>query len=1610
MAPGQSMLPVRCGAAAPSGLPRPTYLPRPVPSTSQHAPPPRQPEPPTPARSIAEVSRFDLGDLLAEQEGDSLALLNDLEAPSFLADQSAFTMEGRTPARSKGKGKMLESLRMSPDLFEGGDEDELMLVSMGGGVSLGFGSGEDSTFTAPQTESLLPSTSLARTEEPRAEAYPAVTAPRLEADEHSAESRPPTPTEELPEREFLQEEEPMPAGAPKEEEPDIDGEPLEEYEVQEEETLSEEQGVDEEAATKVEPEQEMVEGLSEARGEPVDLDEEVSAALHPSQVKVEQPAVQTASSEPSPPPPVKTFPPRYRPSLAPLPHVGPAPPLNDPESPDPAPQVSLSPPPASVAAAELSVVAEVEEEPTLESGAALLPVEHPQEASSAPLDPAPRPALRPLPNAAPLSSSSLANSLPPSLVPPTLVPPASRKPRASAAAALSRSTTALPADRPSQRRRTLGASLPPSAAPLKRSEKAPLKFDDEEEAKRKKVREAKEERERKAAERKAGQATKATEPPPAKKARVSALPALAAVPAHEPVKLVEAQKKGDEKEEDAKKLTLVKEAEDLLAALNAPVDLEQEHSAEGQTPDVSASHIPDDTPPSPALSAPRFAFDGDMTLPAMGAPLDLDNSFGSAGRDGGLGVSLGPGAAGLRRAGVTSTPARPMKRKAVDVEEPAVEEESAEEMLQRQEGVEPREQERKKARRATLAVPLPPLAEKASVEVVSSSTAIDLVPKQEDNLPLPHSVAEPAQPKPRRRPSRVSLAPGEFTLALAGSVSFSLAAPAPPPATAEVEARPVKGKAVRVSLVAPALPQPAGSRKSLSASTSTAKDTLSRSQRRASRVEVPVVEQSQVALAQSTTLSASVALSRSTSNALRTSLVPPADDYTTGPATSLAFATSTSLSHSTRRASRVSLAPPAAGAHVSPRVPEQPVEQPLSSSQRRASRVSLAPPAEVAPVAPVEPGHVQEKVSAEEEALSRSHRRASRVSLAPPPPTPPSRRSVEQQVEAELAALEPPPEMLRLSTSRRASRVPIEAEAEEQVNSAPSAPPAQPPSKAADKPVFSVSTSSHHAPPPNSALNASTSSRAAAKAPAVPPPVSHLTLPGPFTFAAPKSAAEREAERQRRAEERKKREERAEQALQEKKRARQAGGSSWAVKGKTEKKTEKGKERVRPREDEDYGRKEGAKRPKLASSAPPIPVVVPQPASASAVSAPIPDATSSPAPLPAEAAPSRPLSRLSTSLSTSHRRPRRSILDPQTGEQHIVEPAPAASAPVSASASTPSEPVAAAAPAPAPASAAPTPAAALAAAEPTPLTKAALETNTRAAGSRGDLQRRVSRFLEEIGEEAEEPREDDIAPEAPIPVVEAAEPPHAQPAPSESRPASRQQQHEPVRVAAPRPPPPPAPPAPPAPAKKPATVSKPFTFGASRSSRPRVAPPAPASNTTASPMFVERLSTWKEREAKLTASSSAATAGSRVRKALASAAAPPPPAKKARVEAVAPAPAPAPAKRRPEPLAQRDNGKDVRAAAPATTAPVAKRGAAVKVAGGVAEEMERRLKEKLEWSERQKKREEEVKRAREKMREEEAEREREKLKALRASLLVSRAPVQAKAGGAPGRARGAGRM
>ena len=101
------------------------------------------------------------------------------------------------------------------------------------------------------------------------------------------------------------------------------------------------------------------------------------------------------------------------------------------------------------------------------------------------------------------------------------------------------------------------------------------------------------------------------------------------------------------------------------------------------------------------------------------------------------------------------------------------------------------------------------------------------------------------------------------------------------------------------------------------------------------------------------------------------------------------------------------------------------------------------------------------------------------------------------------------------------------------------------------------------------------------------------------------------------------------------------------------------------------------------------------------------------------------------------------------------------------------------------------------------------------------------------------------------------------------------------------------------------------------------------------------------------------------------------------------------------------------------------------ISGGVAEEMEKRLKEKLEWSERQKKREEEVKRRREEARMSEAvrsislafsdlwlhparltlfcqilqDRERQKLQALRSSLSTDRRSTAASQAVAPPRGR-----
>lgn len=180
------------------------------------------------------------------------------------------------------------------------------------------------------------------------------------------------------------------------------------------------------------------------------------------------------------------------------------------------------------------------------------------------------------------------------------------------------------------------------------------------------------------------------------------------------------------------------------------------------------------------------------------------------------------------------------------------------------------------------------------------------------------------------------------------------------------------------------------------------------------------------------------------------------------------------------------------------------------------------------------------------------------------------------------------------------------------------------------------------------------------------------------------------------------------------------------------------------------------------------------------------------------------------------------------------------------------------------------------------------------------------------------------------------------------------------------------------------TTAKPFTFAAPRAPR-NAGPAAPSSNaSTASPMFTERLSAWKAREQE------ALKRGKRK-------APVPPPPMPFRSKNVQSAPlvkptnpsistsisAQPPTKRPRVEGASTEQGRGGKenANSQRSTKPVVKdqprqkkpEKPAVKVLnGGVAEEMEKRLKEKLEWSERQKKREEEVRKRKEAQRAEEA--------------------------------------
>ncbi|GJN92064.1 hypothetical protein Rhopal_005092-T1 [Rhodotorula paludigena] len=637
------------------------------------------------------------------------------------------------------------------------------------------------------------------------------------------------------------------------------------------------------------------------------------------------------------------------------------------------------------------------------------------------------------------------------------------------------------------------------------------------------------------------------------------------------------------------------------------------------------------------------------------------------------------------------------------------------------------------------------------------------------------------------------------------------------------------------------------------------------------------------------------------------------------------------------KAVRVSLLPPLPDAAPRASLSASASSVSLSRSLRRISRVSFAlAPGESAPVA-VPLSILPEKAAGEQTypssstalARSTSGRRASRISLAPVPSSPPRQEAspVEQHHDETLP---PATTVNRLhSSARRASRlfVPIEEE-----------------------PTPVASTSSLPAVTANTALPPSDHATPAAAAPLVEPRpkskptvVGGVTLPASFSFAA--SSAERDAERQHRLEERERREKAAEEAVLEKKRKRELSASAWAIKPD-----------------------EGIKRIRLADES--APKAAPQIAEAGHPGTAIEPAFEQPAP--------RQLGDFAAAHPQKHR-PRRSHVAPRASPDPSAPPLP------------PSEPASAAFPADleprAPIFGDAPPIAEAESVEPAQqaLTREALERNTRRAGPAANLERRVSRFLESIGEASEDMScggvastfderhggiteefaeaaaivDADLTTTQPPPAL-LEEPPHSASAVAH---ASTQ-----------------APAAPPAPKTRPSTVTastaaKPFNF--SSTSRAARAPLAPTSGQAASPMFTSRLSSWKAREAAVLSKSGSNAGGERTRKALAAAA---PPAKRAKIavqdkENMGSAPAPRPAPSR-----------SLAAKQPAS--------------GGVAAELEKMMRERMDWSERQKRREEEVKRQREKMREDEADREREKLKQLRASLAArsatSSVPARAK--------------
>ncbi|GAA5923111.1 uncharacterized protein JCM15063_003537 [Sporobolomyces koalae] len=309
------------------------------------------------------------------------------------------------------------------------------------------------------------------------------------------------------------------------------------------------------------------------------------------------------------------------------------------------------------------------------------------------------------------------------------------------------------------------------------------------------------------------------------------------------------------------------------------------------------------------------------------------------------------------------------------------------------------------------------------------------------------------------------------------------------------------------------------------------------------------------------------------------------------------------------------------------------------------------------------------------------------------------------------------------------------------------------------------------------------------------------------------------------------------------------------------------------------------------------------------------------------------------------------------------------------------------------------------------LTKSTLEANRVAAGPKLDLNRRISTFLESLGDARA--AEEDQSSGGLLQVNSNVE------SKADEKPALMESALETLCAAppskAPTPPPPPPPPPPPQPTvtavrkrthsatdrpKDPAafsklvengpqrhrvaisstttTTAKPFSFGTTRTKRPANSI-ASSVSSVASPAFSERLSLWKQREKETL---------SQVKRRQPTV--PSLPFKTKNV--VVPVPRPASAMEGPvakkvrtvTTVANRDpvqgrKGKENPPPRPAALVmkeidlkKQANRQVVKTLSRGVAEEMEKRLQEKLEWSERQKKREEEVKKRKEQQRLEEA--------------------------------------